>query len=70
MTDFINQVPQHQNDVFDQIEENDEENLILSEPADTARNEEFEFDTTEESEVNVNTPSIPKPVAQPALFCF
>ena len=70
MTDFINQVPQHQNDVFDQIEENDEENLILSEPADTARNEEFEFDTNEESEVNVNTPSTSKPVAQPALFCF
>lgn len=70
MTDFINQVPQHQNDVFDQIEEDEDESLIASTPAEIVSEVVVEEETDEQSEVEVTIPSNPKPVAQPAAFCF
>ncbi|WP_292413483.1 DUF3150 domain-containing protein [Methylophaga sp.] len=70
MTDFINQVPQHQNDVFDPIEEDDDDSLVASEQTDIVSEEVVDEQTDEQSEVEVTIPSNPKPVAQPAAFCF
>jgi hypothetical protein len=70
MTDFINQVPLHQNDVFDPIEEDEDDSLVASEQTDIVSEEVVDEQTDEQSEVEVTIPSNPKPVAQPAAFCF
>ena len=70
MTDFINQVPQHQNDVFDPIEEDEDDSLVVSEQTDIVSEEVVDEQTDKQSEVEVTIPSNPKPVAQPAAFCF
>lgn len=70
MTDFINQVPQHQNDVLDQEEEVEDESLIASEQSVIVCEGVVDEEEEGQSEAEVTVSSVKKPVAQPAAFCF